>query len=306
MSNDWKFREAVNTEHVFDFLRCVADIIDTLDDLRDADQDTGRLNAISSAGHISIPIRKLLLDGNGHLFKSCFEHPTLHPLKRTSPATRPITFVQKFNRPPMELGFADGRRTKLEIPEYEQRTVVHPLYGIRHDNGQTFVLKMPFDTDAHPLKFKAWVNTKALQVDDMIFTAKDLLREVVNNEGAHIGDSKKLAMPDGSTLRFDNMENKRYKAVSAVKFGGLSYAQNFVISAGLYIVNRSKTLIGNLPFDEGNRVVAAICRKIDNSPTEVSGRVEMENQTYHGLVLDRDLKLRPESIGVYSTLMKIP
>ena len=306
MTNSWAFRQSVNPERVLDFLLCVVDIIDALNELKDADQDNGRLKAISSARRISIPLRKLLLDGNGYLFKSCFADPNLHPLKPPSPNARPITFVQKFNRPTMELGFADGKQTTIQIPEYEQRTTIHPLHGIRHESDQTFIFEMPFDTDARPLKFKAWMNAKVLQVDDIKFAAKELLREVVNNEGAHISDAKKLAMPDASSLTFDNMENRRYKAVNAVKFGGLSYAQNFVICTGLYLASRSKTLMGHLPLDESNKAVADICRKIDGSPTSISGQGEMENQTYHGVVLGTDLNVRPESLGGYSTLLKIP
>ena len=177
---------------------------------------------------------------------------------------------------------------------------------MRHDGDQAFVIEMPFDRDAHPIKFKAWMNTKVLQVNDMMFTAKDLLREVVNNEGAHIRDGKKLAMPDASGLTMDNAKNKRYKAVNAVRFGGRSYAQNFALCIGLYIASRSRTLISDLPLDKEGKIVANICRKIDGGPTKLNGRGQMENQTYHGLVLGSDRRLRRDSIGGYSTLMKIP
>ena len=162
----------------------------------------------------------------------------------------------------MVLGWADGKKATIEVPEYEQRTTIHPLYGMRHDGDQAFVIEMPFDRDAHPIKFKAWMNTKVPQVDDMMFTATDLLREVVNNEGAHIRDGKKLAMPDASGLTMDNAKNKRYKAVNAVKFGGRSYAQNFALCTGLYIASRSRTLISDLPLDKEGKIVANICRKI--------------------------------------------
>ena len=306
MTDAWTFREGVSEEHVFDFLLCIVDIIDAVNELKDADKDDAGLKAISAARHISIPLRKLLLDGNGRLLKSCFAVPNFHPLKRPSPNERPITIVQKFKRPTMILGFEDGRETTIEVPEYEQRTTIHPLYGMRHDSAQAFVIEMPFDRDAHPIKFKAWMNTKVLQVDDMMFTAKDLLREVVNHEGAHIKDGKKFGMPDASSLAMDNMESQRYRAVNAVRFGALSYAQNFTICTGLYIASRSKTLIADLPLDKDGKAVADICKKIDGCPTKLRGRGEMENQTYHMLVLGSDLKLRSESIGDYSTLMKIP
>ena len=306
MTTPWIFRDSVNTERVFDLLLCVVEIIDTLNDLKDATDTTGGLTALSSARRISISIRKLLLDGNGCLLKSCFSDPNLHPLKAPSPSDRPITFVQKFNRPTMELGFADGKKTIVEIPEYEQRTIIHPLYGLSHQSGQTFIFDMPFELQAPPLKFKSWMNTKVLQIDDLKFSAQDLLRAVANNEGAHLGENKRLAMPDGSSLNFDNLKNTHYRAVNAVKFGGLSYAHNFVICTGLYIANRSRTVIDHLPFPETNEAIGSICEKIRNSPTTICGRGQMENQTYHGIVLGNDLKVRPESLGGYSTLMKIP
>ena len=306
MEAAWTFRKNVSTEHVLEFLLCVVDIIDALSDLKDADKSTGALAAISTARRISVSLRKLLLDGNGHLFKSCFADPNLHSFTPPSPNDRPVTFVQKFDSSTMELGFADGKRTIVQIPEYEQTTTIHPLYGIRHETGQTFLFEMPFNTETTPKKFKAWMNSQVLQIDVMTFTTKDLLREIVNNEGAHLGEGKKLAMPDASTLTFDNTKNQRYKALNAVKFSGLSYAQNFVICTGLYISNRSKTIIDHLPFSETNEAILIMCKKICDSPTKISSRGQMENQTYHGVVLDHDLQVRPESIGGYSTLLKIP
>lgn len=302
----WTFRESVNTQHVFDFLLCVVDIIDAVNDLKDTDQGNAGLKSILSARRISIPLRKLLLDGNGYLFKSCFTDPNFHPLKRPSPNERPITFVQKFKDLPMVIKFADGKETTIEVPEYEQRTTIHPLYGMRHAGDRDFLIEMPFDYAARPIKFKAWMNMKILQIDDMMFTAKDLLREIVNNEGAHIGDRVKFTFPDTSSLTMDNQKNKRYKAVHAVKFGGLSYAQNFTLCTGLYIAHRSKTLIDTLPLDKNGKAVANICKKIEGGPRELHGRGAMENQTYHGLVLDSDRKLRSESIGDYSILLQIP
>ena len=306
MTDRWTFREGVNTHHVFDFLFCIADIIDAVNELKDADEDNAGLRTISSSGRISIPLRKLLLDGNGHLFKSCFTDPNFHPLKRPSPNERPITFVQRLKRSTMVLEWADGEKETIEVPKYEQKTTIHPLYGIRRDGDQDFLIEMPFDYDAHPIKFKAWMNMKVLQVDDMMFTAKDLLREVVNNEGAHIGDGVKFALPDASSLTMDNHKNERYKAVNAVKFGSLSYARMFCICTGIYITSRSKMLADDLPIDKGGNVAADIFKKIDECPRKLNGRGTMENQTYRGLVLGSDRKLRSESIGTYSTLMRIP
>ena len=306
VTDGWQFREKANFEQLFNFLLCVEDIIDTMNEIRDADKDIPGIKMISSARRISIQLRKLLLDGNGYLFKTCLADPNFHPLKRPSPRDKPINIVQRFNRSTAELGYADGKKRTLEIPEYEQITTVHPLYGVRHDGGKSFVLKMPFNCDIHPIKFKAWMNTRVLQVDEMIFTAKDLLREVVNKEGAHIEDDKKIALPDGSGITMNNVKNERFRAVSAVKFAGLSYAQYFVFCTGLYIASRCKTLVSQIPSDMNDTVVANICKKIDGGCTRFESDGDMENQTYHMTVLGTDHRVRQESLGDYSTLLKIP
>jgi hypothetical protein len=117
----------------------------------------------------------------------------------------------------------------------------------------------------------------------------------------------KLSLPDDNAVSFDNQKNTRYKAVNSVKFGPLSYAQLFCIWTGIYVADCSKSLIDHLPFDEStSSAVADICRKIAEGPRELFGQCAMENQTYHGLLIGSDRKLRSESIGDYSTLMKIP
>ena len=307
MVDSWSLRKSANKQHLFEFLMCIADISDAANELKSADQSNAGLRAMSTSRRMSVPLRKILLDGNGYLFKSCFTDPSLHPLRLPAAEERPITIAQLFKRPAMNLGWADGITETIEFPEYEQRTTIHPLYGIRHCKDQEFIIEMPFNYGGNPLKFRAWMNAKVIEVDGMMFTAKDLLREIVNNEGAHIGDGTKLGLPSASTLSIDSQKNERYRAVNAVKFGTLSYAQIFCIWTGLYIADRSKDLIDHLPFnDSDSAAIADLCKKIDQSPKQLSGRCTMENQTYHMFVLGSDRKLRRESIGDYSTLMKIP
>lgn len=43
MTDDWAFRAGVNTEYVLDFLLCVADIADSVNELKDADKTAASL-----------------------------------------------------------------------------------------------------------------------------------------------------------------------------------------------------------------------------------------------------------------------
>ena len=306
MTDAWTFQKNVNIEGVLHFLRCIEDIIDAVVDLKDAEEHNAQWKAISSIEHISVSLRKLVFDKNGGLFERCFADPNFHPLKRPSPNEKTSIFVENIKTFTLTVKFADGGQTTVEVPDYQQKTTIYPLYGMRRDGDHNFNMEMPFDNDAHPIKFKKWMNMKVLQIDDMMFTAKDLLRVVANNEGAHIGDGVKLTLPDASSWKLDDQKNKRYKVVNAVKFGGLSCAQHFTLWTGLYIAHRSKTLIDALPLDKDAKAIAEICKKIEGGPKTLRGRGPMENQTHHGLALDSNRKLRSECIGDYSIVLKIP
>ena len=119
----WNFRERVSRRDILNLLHCISDVADALGDVKEkgAEQDVG-LALLSAVRRIAMPIRKILLDGNGHLIKACFTHPSLHPFMAPDERAKPITFVQKFDAAPMEFGWADGSRSAVEVPAYEQRT----------------------------------------------------------------------------------------------------------------------------------------------------------------------------------------
>ena len=155
------------------------------------------------------------------------------------------------------------------------------------------------------------MNSKVLEVDgEMVFTAREILREIVNNEGAHIGDGTKCSLPDGSEQWMSNQENRRYRAVSAVKFGGLSYARIFCLYTGFYLVLRFKLMLDKLPFSrEENHSMHGLVERIRNTPTKkLEGNASIVNTTHHGVVLGRDRKLRTDIDFAkgYTTVLKIP
>ena len=196
----WIFREGVRREDVFNLALCVSDIANALGELKAAREARPTGLALASAvRRMGMPLRKVFLDGNGHLVKACFTPPDLHPFTPPDARQKAVTFVQKFGATPYEFVWADGSRSSVEVPAYEQLTTIHPLYGMRHADGQEFQFGVPFELAGQPVKFKRWMNAKVLEVNgETVFTAKDLLRDVVNNEAAHLGDGTKFALPEGS------------------------------------------------------------------------------------------------------------
>ena len=308
----WEFREGVGRQDVVNLLLCILDVADALGELEGAGERDGTGVALASAvRRMGTPIRKLLLDGSGYLFKTCFTHPDLHPFVPPDEGAKPVTLVQKFDASPFEFVWADGNRSTVEVPAYEQRTTIHPLHGVRHVGGQDFAFAVPFDLSGERVKFKRWMNAKVLQVgEEMVFTARDLLRDVVNNEGAHIGDGTKFALPDGSAQWMDNQRNRRYRAVSAVKFGALSYGQMFCLYTGFYLVSQFKLMLEKLPFGmQEGRWTRSVADRIRGTPTgKLEGRATLVNTTHHGVVLGRDRQLRADIDFAkgYTTVLKIP
>ena len=76
-------------------------------------------------------------------------------------------------------GRDDHRRT-----QYADRRP--SLYGMRHDGAQAFE-RDAVPATRLPINFKAWMNTKVLQVDDMMFSAKHHAMRCREPQGADQG-----------------------------------------------------------------------------------------------------------------------
>ena len=93
-----------------------------------------------------------------------------------------------------------GKEATFNAPEGEHRITIDALYGVRYEGEGIFAMESPFDVMAEPIKFKSWVNGKVIQVDEIVFRARDLLRLIANKEGAHIERGQKVMLPDTSVL----------------------------------------------------------------------------------------------------------
>ena len=192
-NRSWAIQPEVD-RFVFErFAECMADIAEHVRLINEMCVQ-GQLNTHSfinrGARDISVAIRKVMLDGNGYLFKECVE-PLLHPLK--DPKGRPRkglsgdVLVERLGGMAIEYteGESQEQRT-FRAPAYEHRTVVNPLYGLRRVGKEQYQLDDLFDLSGQPLKFSRWNQTKVLQVEDAVLTSERILQLLVTYEGAHV------------------------------------------------------------------------------------------------------------------------
>ena len=307
----WKVRPNVSQQTLYNLFECVMEIAQSLKSLANTWQPGTEaevfVNAplmVSSARRISTSIRKILLDGNGSLLKRCVIEPDIHPL-RSPYESRSINYVRHFEEQRFTLGWADGVFKEIAVPPFAHTTTILPLYGVRHIAGTKFGIYNPFDHEADPVRFQKWMSTKVIEIDGHQFKAEQILRDMSNKEGSHIEENHSLIVPED--LNIDRDKNTLHRLANGVRFGSLTYLQIFSLFTGLYIVNRTRAMLGELPFPDGAQAVVYICDEINQSPRSIAtenGDIEITSYPLAVLGHDRDLK-GDYSSGVRSTL-KIP
>ena len=309
--NGWEIRPNVSLQRLYNLLECVMEIAHALQGLGQRSEPgiqqpvfvSGPL-MISTTRRISTSVRKILLDGNGSLLKRCVVDPNLHPLKAPL-GSGPITFVRHFEEQSFRLGWVDGRSSDITIPAFDHTATIHPLHAVRHIAGEQFALYDPFDYNAEPIKLGRWMNAKILEIDGQQFKAEQVLRDMSNKEGAHIEENPWFIVPPD--LNIDKDSNTLHRLANGLRFGGMTYLQIFALFAGLYIVNRARLWIGELPFPEGNQSVAYLCETISQSPRSIASE-EAEFACTSGpmAVLGHDRNLRGDYSSGITTTFKVP
>ena len=124
-----------------------------------------------------------------------------------------------------------------------------PLYGLRRIGEKQFQLEDPFDWAAEPVKDARWLNSRVLQVDDTTLTAEQLLRMMVNREGAHSERNELASLNFASPVRISlpDVGDEAYRRANTIKFSHLSYIQIFTYLVGVYIVNMMKASLRHIP-----------------------------------------------------------
>lgn len=308
----WDIRPNVSLQSLYNLLECVMEMAHALQSLGQRpgsviEEQPVFVSAplmISTTRRISTSVRKIPLDGNGALLKRCVADPNLHPLKPPF-GSGSINFVRHFEERTFRLGWADGRSSDITVPAFDHTSAVHPLHAVRHIAGGQFALYNPFDYSSTPVKFGKWMNTKILEIDGQQFKAEQVLRDMSNKEGAHIEENPPFIVPPD--LNIDRDSNTLHRLANSLRFGGLTYLQVFALFTGLYIVNRARLWVGQLPFPEDNHSVAYLSDTIAQSPrTIATEQAEIEFTSAPLAVLGHDRNLRGDYRSGITTTFKAP
>ena len=304
------------------FAECMADIAEHVRLINEMCIQ-GQLNTHSfnrGARDISVAIRKVMLDGNGYLFKECVE-PLLHPLK--DPKSRPRrglrgdVLVERLGG--MALHYTEGESQEqrtFRAPAYEHRTVVNPLYGLRRVGKEQYQLDDLFDLSGQPLKFSRWKQTNVLQVGDAVLTSERILQLLVTYEGAHV-ETNELIRNNASTpvyMKLPDHKDDLFRRGIWVTFGGVSYLHIFTLLVGVYLVDMTKETLKQLPEVTLKRFhITHLMDSILRAPSRIkSPTLRLEKSFNAGVVLQstNDVDRPFELVGDYgkpgNTTIQIP
>ena len=252
---------------------CIADIAECLIRINEL-ASPGRFSASTfrrQVRYLSIPVRKLILGSEELLLRRCFV-PRLHPLK-TPRDDEPDVLSEWMGG--LEFGFTVGDSTeerRASFPtDHTHETVVKPLHGLKKIREKQYLLMDPFDWSSTPVKDSRWLNSKVLQVDDTVLSVEDLLRMMVNREGAH-SDRDELTLLNLSgpvKISLADAGDEAYRRANTINLSRLSYVQIFTYLVGIYLVNMMKASLRYIPAEVArNGAAPDTWRTIISAPAE--------------------------------------
>lgn len=299
----WVLRSHVDQQALYNLLECAMDIVLAFDGMAKDGRSQSVPHAQLAARRISVALRKVLLSGGQGLLRRCIERPALHLLARPATDVPPVKFIRNFDEQSLILTFDDGESVPLTVPAHDHTTVVYPLPGVEHVAGREFRVMSPIDTTSPPVRLKRWLNTRVLQVDEVVLTAEEVLRLLANREGAHHDENLLMVSP----VPIDIDSAQKFALASAVTFGGLAYPHLFSLFVGLYLISQVKCILDQLPFPPDHPSIAAMRETIKNGPTTLaSASATIENASQPLVVLGHDRTLQGDYSRGLTTTMRMP
>ena len=219
---------------------------------------------------ISIPLRKLLCDDEGDLFKTTIDNQLFPPLGGLKGLHHRLTNVIRSERQEYNLGYANGKRETVVVPESEHRIELGRLYGVEFLEDGACKMHTPFDRGTSPIPIEDWLAARVLQINSVSYTIRDTLALVANFEGAHTNDLTPWMAVGVNPDDIDKGGRKKARLMNVVRFGCLSYAHLLVLYTGLYITRQMWTLLAGpdaTPAGLNSDVVEKLTRGIPDDVT---------------------------------------
>ena len=236
---------------------------------------------------MSVPLRKLCLDDDGGLLSKVVADPSFHPLGGKKSRYRRAAMSWRTERREWVLGYENGKRETVVVPEAEHAIEVGRLYGIDFAEEGWCAVHSPFDSSVLRTTLAEWLSSKAVQVNSVGYSVRDVLRIVADYEGAHSNDMVAWLAVGVNPEEFDRGRNMKYRIINCVHFGCLSYAHILAMYSGLYIIREMQRLLRKAA--ESGRLAemhaSAVAKTIESVRTDLTFRARITNATHEMVVV---------------------
>ena len=226
---------------------------------------------------ISVPLRKLCLDGEGALLKKTIASPTFPPLGGEKSRYGCATISWRSERREAVFTYANGKKETVVVPETKHEIEIGRLYGVDFLEDGWCTIQSPFDLMARPVPLDAWLGARALQVNSVSYTVKDALRLVADYEGAHANELPAWVAVGVNPEDIDKGRNMKYRLVNSVYFGCLSYVHVVALYTALYLTRQMQQLFAKS---------ASTLAGVDASPVERSIRHIRTDLVLHARIVN--------------------
>ena len=286
----WQVHPKVHAMTVGTFLDCVMDLGAAAEGLLEKslfDTDGGWRVLQAVVRRISVPLRKLLLDDEGGLLKKTIDSPAFPPLGGKKGRYRRATISWRSERREWVLGYADGKRETVVVPETKHEIEIGRLYGVDFLEDGWCAIHSPFDLMARPVPLDAWLGAQTLQVNSVSYTVNDALRLVADYEGAHTNELPALVGVGVNPEDFDKGRKMKYRLVNSVYFGCLSYPHLVALYTALYVTERMRQLLARSANMLAGVDASFVERSIRDIRTDLVLRARIVNATHETTVVGK-------------------
>ena len=278
----WSWKEKADPMTVNAMLNCVTELATAAQRLQIATKQSDESTVLhllqATVRQMSVPIRKLCLDGKNDLLQRTIEEPLFLPMGGEKGKFSKATMTGKTQRREWVLEYEGGRKEEVIVPEYEHKIEIGRLYGIKFQEDGWCQIRSPFDRIGSGIDMDTWLATKILQVNSIGYTVRDALKLVADFEGAHANNQLPAFVAVG--VKPDDVAKgakKRYRMANCVYFGCLSYIHLVVIYSGLYIIWMMKKLIQERPLSKDGVNVAGVAEIMAAVKLDFSARSRIVN-----------------------------